>query len=336
MHTSTILTRLCASLVCAAGVTNAGYTLQDNYDHTNFFTEFNFFDAPDPTNGFVNYASATAANLSSLAGYSNNAVYLGVDYTITNPVKPGRDSVRIHSNRAYTHGLFVADIAHMPGSTCGVWPAFWTVGQNWPQDGEIDILEGVNSQTTNSVTLHTSSGCKLESTGAMPSSKLSTSDCGSNNGFNGCGFETENTQGYGDGFNSVGGGVYAMEWTSEAIKVFFFPRSSIPSDISSGSPDTSTWGPPVASFSGSGCDIDSHFTNHNIVFDTTFCGQWAGQVWAKGECASKANTCDEFVAKNPDAYKEAYWIINSVRVYQDGSTTGKRDAEGVVPVPFLA
>ncbi len=67
-----------------------------------------------------------------------------------------------------------------------------------------------------------------------------------------------------------------MQWTSDAIKIFFFPRTgTIPADIEAGNPDPSTWGTPTASFSGGNCDIDANFMNHNIVFDTTFCGQWA-------------------------------------------------------------
>ena len=39
-------------------------------------------------------------------------------------------------------------------SGCAIWPAFWMVaGQNWPQKGEIDIVEGVNKQTNNQMTL---------------------------------------------------------------------------------------------------------------------------------------------------------------------------------------
>ena len=39
-------------------------------------------------------------------------------------------------------------------SGCATWPAFWMVaGQNWPQKGEIDIVEGVNKQTNKQMTL---------------------------------------------------------------------------------------------------------------------------------------------------------------------------------------
>ena len=50
----------------------------------------------------------------------------------------GRPSIRLESKNSYTHGLFVADIQHMPDSICGVWPAFWTLGSGtWPYNGEI-------------------------------------------------------------------------------------------------------------------------------------------------------------------------------------------------------
>lgn len=326
------LIQIGASIFCAAGLANAAYTLEDSYDTSNFFKEFSFFSAPDPTQGFVKYLDAVPANQSGLAGYSNNAIYMGVDHTTMNPTA-GRESIRVSSNKAYNKGLIIADITHMPDSTCGSWPAFWTVGPDWPSSGEIDIIEGVNAQTTNSITLHSADGCTMSATGALSSSKLIETNCNAGSGSNGCGFETTNTQGYGTGFNAVGGGVYATDWTSSGIKVYFFPRASIPSDISSEQPNPSSWGTPVASFSGSGCDIDANFKNHNIVFDTTFCGQWAGNVWSQSTCASLAPTCNEYVANNPSAFSNAYWLVNSIKVYQDSGVT-KRD--GVKALPFLA
>lgn len=116
------------------------YRLEDNYDSTNFFSGFNFFDGADPTHGFVDYLNKTAATSAGLAGYTEGMIYLGVDHTTKNPVG-GRASTRVSSRKTYTKGLFLADINHMPVG-CGVWPAYWMFGAPWPQEGEIDIIEG--------------------------------------------------------------------------------------------------------------------------------------------------------------------------------------------------
>lgn len=69
-----------------------------------------------------------------------------------------RASIRLESTSAYGPGhLFVADIIHMPVG-CSVWPAWWSYGQaDYPNDGEIDTLEGVNHQAKNEVTFWVSS-----------------------------------------------------------------------------------------------------------------------------------------------------------------------------------
>lgn len=315
--------RLGVSLYVAIGIAQAEYLVKDIYNATNFFKEFNFFAEQDPTNGFVKYSTSVTANMSRLAGYAGNGVFLGVDYKTVAPTG-GRRSTRVESRKTYTHGLFISDIAHMPDSTCGVWPALWTVGSNWPASGEIDIIEGVNTDTTDTVTLHTSPGCKLEHTGSLPTSKMETSNCNADTAFAGCAVTTTNQQGYGTGFNAAGGGIYAMEWTSQTIKVFFFPRNAIPADITAGEPDPTKWGLPVAAFSGSGCSIDDHFKKHQIVINTTFCGQWAGKVWSEDKTCSKlAPTCDEYVAANPDVFTTAFWQINSLKVYQASTAAGK-------------
>lgn len=175
---------------------------------------------------------------------------------------------------------------------------------------------------TNDMTLHTGEGCSITNNGAF-SGSLVTTDCWNddpNQSANaGCQIAATNTDTFGSGFNANGGGVYATEWTDSAISVFFFPRGSIPSDITSGSPDPSGWGTPLAQFQG-GCDISTTFTNQQIVFDTTFCGGWAGNVWSTGSCASVADTCEVYVENHPEAFTDAYWSVNTLQVYQTSSS----------------
>ncbi|PYH50049.1 glycoside hydrolase family 16 protein [Aspergillus saccharolyticus JOP 1030-1] len=315
--------RAYTSLLTALGLTAqlgaATYTLFDDYTSSSFFDRFTFFTDTDPTHGFVSYVDqATAQSDGLISTNTDGSVYMGVDHT--NVASSGRESVRLTSNSQYTHGLFIVDLAHMPGGICGTWPAFWLLGSDWPNNGEIDIIEGVNQQTNDLMTLHTSDGCTINNSGFTGT--LVTSNCyvyaADQSSNAGCGITSSSSQSFGSPFNSLGGGVYATEWTSSAINIWFFPRGSIPADITSGSPIPSTWGTPAASFAGS-CDIDSHFNAMQIVFDTTFCGDWAGNVWSSGSCASYASSCTDYVANNPSAFEDAYWTINSLKVYQDSS-----------------
>jgi hypothetical protein len=72
---------------------------------------------------------------------------------------------------------------------------------------------------------------------------------------------------YGSSLNAKGGGVYAMEWTSSFIKIYFFPRNAIPADITAGTPDPSSWGLPAANFDSQygNCNIDANFPPQTIV-----------------------------------------------------------------------
>ena len=303
----------------AAAQSGSTYILDTEYSGASFFNGFDFFTAADPTNGFVTYVDEADAESASLisSGVGQPATF-GVDHTTTlasDGSQGGRKSVRITSQKSWTHGLFIGDIAHMPGGICGTWPAFWTLGPNWPSNGEIDIIEGVNDATNNLMSLHTSPGCTIA--GANETGTLQSSDCDTSVNYNsGCGVTSNTAQSYGAGFNGVGGGVYAMQWTSDYIRIWFFPAGSVPVDITAGTPDPSTWGEPAANMEGS-CNIDSHFASHQIIFDTTFCGDYGNAVWSSdATCSAKASTCNAYVAGNPSDFADAYWSVNSVKVYQ--------------------
>ncbi|KAJ0369321.1 hypothetical protein COL154_002207 [Colletotrichum chrysophilum] len=79
---------------------------------------------------------------------------------------------------------------------------------------------------------------------------------------------TSDTHTYGDPFNAVGGGVYALEWTDDAISVWHWPRQSIPADILSKKPDPSGWGLPTALFGTLTCEVNKYFKDMSIVIQT--------------------------------------------------------------------
>jgi hypothetical protein len=338
--------------------TTGKYALTDDLSYASFFPAFNFFSGPDPTNGFVQYQNVPSAVSRNLVGHLSDArsVFLGVDYTTKDP--KGRASVRLESKKTWNHGLLIADIAHMPHSECGVWPAFWLLGeQEWPVGGEIDILEGVNDYDSNAVTLHTSKGCKIDNAtspamGSMNgvdaafTGHLATSDCDvaaqdqdknvgcsihAPESLSGTQSRSTNTKtkaaSYGTSFNAAAGGIYAMEWQSSHISVWFFPSSSptYTSLSNTTSPDPSTFGTPLAHFSGAGCDFAARFKDMRVIFDTTFCGEWAGKEWDKS-CAKKTGvaTCDAYVRDHPKKFEEAYWEVRGLRWFQKGKA-GKRD-----------
>ncbi|TGO82860.1 hypothetical protein BPOR_0744g00060 [Botrytis porri] len=311
-----------------------GYQLEESYSGNTFFDAFDFFTAPDPTHGFVTYVSESAASQQGLISVRSDGVYMGVDSkTILNPSGPGRNSVRIESKKSWTHGLFIADLGHMPGGACGSWPAMWTVGNNWPYNGEIDIIEGVNSQNHNLMSLHSGPTCSVAGSGQTGT--LQTANC--NNFANpvgvGCGISDPRTNSYGRGFNLNGGGIYAMEWTSSHIRVYFFPAGSAPADINGPNPDPSKWGTPVSNFEGD-CDIDTHFKENRLIFDTTFCGDWGSAVWSSdATCGSKAATCVDYVAGKPEAFGDQYWLVKSVKVYQLGNVASPAPSSTPIAVP---
>lgn len=188
------------------------------------------------------------------------------------------------------------------------------LGPSWPTDGEIDIIEYVNKNQQTQSTLHVNGTCPVQNSG---SGSIQNTDCDANvNGNAGCGVVNQDPASFGDGFNNNGGGVYATQWMSDSITVWFFPRSSVPDDITDGSPDPNKWNGtrPVASFSGS-CDLDSKFKDLQLVFDITFCGDWAGDDFST--CGA-GSSCQDYVANNPSAFADVYWSVNSLKVYNAG------------------
>ncbi|KAF2995471.1 hypothetical protein E8E14_002652 [Neopestalotiopsis sp. 37M] len=247
--------------------TKKSYQQIENWGVSNFFDKFDFFESKvsslpnrydiDPTGGFVNYRNSIDAHDLGLWGYDDKdgLPFIGVDYTnkYDENSQFGRSSVRLESKDSFGKGLFVFDIAHLPKTVDGAWPAIWTYGDwvdsynNWPKHGDIDIYENWNKFDFNRQTLHTTDGCWIKNddsthmTNTMDSYSCNYQENSYFQGtrqytYQGC----SSHEGSGT-FGNSDGGVYVVEWTDDSIKMWSFRQGEVPSDVSSGKPDPSTW-----------------------------------------------------------------------------------------------
>lgn len=155
----------------------------NNKEGNEFFSFYNFYEGPDSagSNGYIYYVSQQRARQLDIANITMEEDDLDIYYGRRNlgeakkPSKPEpflylktaptekgpRDSIRLEGKRRYNRGLFIIDVRHMPQG-CGVWPAFWMTDEaNWPVNGEIDIVEGVNFQDEAKTALHTTKECDM-------------------------------------------------------------------------------------------------------------------------------------------------------------------------------
>lgn len=63
---------------------------------------------------------------------------------------------------------------------------------------------------------------------------------------------------------------------ADGVDIWFWARNdgSVPADVKSGAQSLTpgdSWGTPDASFPTTSCDWASHFSDHRIIFDLTFC-----------------------------------------------------------------
>ncbi|TFL00746.1 glycoside hydrolase family 16 protein [Pterulicium gracile] len=309
------------------------YDLVREYSGIPFFDRWDFYGSWDNlTSGDVWWLNRDDAYSQRLA-YINDAgnAVLKVDNTGNVPFNEKRNSIRITSMDSYAVGsLWVIDLMHLPYG-CSVWPAFWTKGPNWPDDGEIDIIEGINLQANNQMALHTTPGCMH----TTPPNQMGVSgelDCSTPAG---CVVGERFPNSYGPGFGENGGGVWATQFDVSGIFIWYWSRKDVPKSIqqatSKSSLDVSDFGPPSASYIADACNITEFFSPQNIVIDITLCGIWASlQNFYAPQCASAGETglCyNDNVVGDGSNYDNAYFEISYLRAY----TTG-----GVAPTPTAA
>ncbi|KIJ63546.1 glycoside hydrolase family 16 protein [Hydnomerulius pinastri MD-312] len=218
----------------------ATYTRTSSLAGNQFIDAFTWQTIADPVHGRVNYVNESTAQQDSLVSVHGDRVVLRADSTTTlDPAGPGRNSFRLVSNDRYTTHVAIAmnaiglDLASTssiclkvvgPGLQLGVLllldppytgRAETRIGKLMTprrllEYGKIDIIEGVNDQTPNLSSLHTSANC------TMPDSRLMTgtiqgNDCSSGSG---CGVDIDDNASYGPPFNLRGGGclTFCGDW----------------------------------------------------------------------------------------------------------------------------
>jgi hypothetical protein len=190
-----------------------------------------------------------------------------------------------------------------------------TGGAGWPLHGEIDIVENVNLAARNQYSLHTLDGCKHP---AKDSALLSTytetgnlisSDCFVNatgQATNmGC-LVADSELSFGAGFKNAGGGAFAMLWDDKGIRIWFFTRAKIPSDLPTGTPNPEGWGAPVAYYPQETCDTDKFFGPQTMILNINVCGNFAVDVFAT-TCPGRG-VCTDLVP-DPENYHDAFFEI---------------------------
>ena len=133
------------------------------------------------------------------------------------------------------------------------------------------------------MSLHTSAEPNCSVAGSGQSGTLLTNDCAFANSYTGCAVTSNRLAGA--DLNAVGGGVFAMLWTSQGMEMWTFERDAIPPSISnrSATPLLAEFGAPVANFQGS-CNFDAHFRDQQMIFNTDFCGSNAGNTFQMHGC----------------------------------------------------
>ncbi|KDN50266.1 hypothetical protein RSAG8_01602, partial [Rhizoctonia solani AG-8 WAC10335] len=293
----------------SAATPSSTWKLQQTMAGSDFFDQWDFWAAGDPTNGAVDYQSRENAQANGLIEINSAG----------NAIMRIENTTQVTGNRK--------SVLHMPYG-CGTWPAWWTADvPNWPNNGEIDIVEGVNGYTRNHIALHTASGCTIPDEFGASATLVSSTNCAAYETSNlGCGQLSTLSNTYGKPFNDNGGGVYAMLWQSTGISVYFFPRNAIPSDISSEAPQPSTWGTPMANFPNTSCDPATYMKDHQIIFTSTLCGDWAGSLgaWTTDGLGDQTSSCSastgvgncvDYIRNHGATFTDAYWEVKSVKVY---------------------
>lgn len=242
-----------------------------------------------------------------------------------------RNALRLESKEAFFYYLAVIDVNHVPEGD-GVWPAFWSLaderftGAPWPHGGEIDIIEGMDNRDHNLPAVHTwvqhTEDCAIPQN-LFGASNHSVDAQGNPSDYELCWIQNTPTQAqsFGPGLNANGGGTFALQWDSNGISYWFWPRGSAPAALNQDSAvegylpeDPSTvlgppqWKLPLVDDHGKeycpGEGLD-RWSFQKFIINTELCGNYVGNY----------DECQQRILSDPKSVENAYWDISWIKIY---------------------
>ncbi|TRM61086.1 glycoside hydrolase family 16 protein [Schizophyllum amplum] len=294
------------------------------------FLDFFKYDVhPSDNEGVANYVDGPSNGLTYVDG--NGKVVVAVE--TTNTVGSLRKAVRLVSKETFNPSenyLFVFDVERMP-AVCGAWPALWLTGSNWPYDGEIDVVEGVNKYTQNVMSVHTGPGCSWSESTMGALSDLTVNEpkvhsCDATADYQSCGGTQKSRTSFGETFNNAGGGVFTLEFLQTGIVMHMWNKAQVPADISAGNPSPAGWGKQTYWIPADQCNPNEHFKNLMLVINTNLGGFFPEGVWgtdyAGGQTTSckkqtGVNTAKDYVLNHGSEFgANGRWVFNSIKIYR--------------------
>lgn len=241
----------------------------------------------------------------------------------------GPQSVRIESTKRWRHGLVVGKFGHFPAPSCGVWPAFWTlgdgseVGLGWPQAGEINIYESWNTEPFNRPALHIGNKAQFGELFLDENEySILRNDCDNeeDNNNTGCVVKDE-----GDPYGSAEGGVYALQFEEDKIAIWRWTHADAPVDLNTEHPDPSTWGKPSFSTPANADNLANQFQQQQIILNLDLCGGAPEATWNDGygvgpSCKESTgfDTCVEYIQSltaGDTSLSEAFFKLHGISVW---------------------
>ncbi len=187
--------------------------------------EFNSGDVPDPTIWSYDLGASGWGN-QELQEYTNDPANVSVAdgnlKIVVNRTQSGFTSGRIRTEDKLTFKYATLEARiRVPNLANGLWPAFWTLGNNfrqvgWPDCGELDVMEMGNSAAI--------------AAGVVNRRVGSTAHWENNGGYAGYGLTLDAAADLNDDFH-----VFRMEWTPDAVTTYLDGEQIWVIDITPGS-----------------------------------------------------------------------------------------------------